>query len=546
MKYNIRLLPVIASLAFPVMLLVWCCTKPTKDFVININSNILSYTATLQFSDAATTGATPGGLAVSLDGDDAAVIYDYSGTKALKLNNGILTVGVAPQSNPTNNTLSFNIKANANNFLPVNIPVSISRTDKNQNFLVPMINLNKTPPGVAAVQPTAAISNGVATTPVNAATTVTASTTTTVSVTVPTGTQFRNAAGNTITGSAVKTVLAAFDPAQPAAMLSLPGGQVQTEVTGGPSPFVFFLPAGFATIIMTVNNTEVKNFSTPITVQIGLNAATFNPVTNTAIKAGDVLDLYSYQVETGIWHYESAVTVTSTGGRLFATFTTNHLTTFLVNVRSTITPCTTRPTLVFNAAEIAANSSDQFIIDIYPSGSGANPAPVFSQYLTLHNKDSLLLTRLPTGNLDIQVYKVDYDHYLLTDYKNRGTSVGRRVINLCAGGSITTAIDITYTPGAYLSGTGVAMCPNDNTKVFLPPNGAQMYYRKSNTPDAYRILGVVVNGAISTTQLTAGQRYDLKGNYSGRQVGRSNILITPGRSFLDSTYVLASDNGLCQ
>jgi hypothetical protein len=546
MKYNIRLIPVILSLVFPVLLFTWCCTKPTKDFVININSDILSYTATLQFTNAAQIGTVPVGLGVSLDGDDEPAIYDYSGFKALRLNNGMLTVGVAPQSNPTNNTLSFNIKANAANYLPVNVPVNISHSTKNQNFLVPMVNINSTPAGVVAAQPVATISNGTATTPVTAATTTNANTTTTVSITVPTGTQFRNAAGNTITGSSVKTVLAAFDPAQPTAMLTLPGGQVQTEVTGGASPSVFFLPAGFATIIMTVGTTEVKNFSTPVNIQMGLNAATFNPITNANIKAGDLIDLYSYQVETGIWHYESAVTIVNAAGRLVINFTTNHLTTFLANVRGNLTPCTATPTVVFNAPAINDNSSDQFIVDIYATGTGNNPAPIFSQYLTIHDKDSLLLRKLPTGNVDIRVFRTDYDHYLLTDYRNRGTRVGGRIVNLCATASQTTILNITYTPGAYLSGTGAAVCPNDNTKIFLPPNGAQVYYRKSATTDSYRILGVVVKGAITTTLLTPGQLYDIKGNYSGRQIGRTNILITPGRSFLDSTHVLTTNSNLCQ
>jgi hypothetical protein len=279
---------------------------------------------------------------------------------------------------------------------------------------------------------------------------------------------------------------------------------------------------------------------------MGVNANTFNPATNTTIKAGDLLDIYSYQVTTGVWTYESAATVTTIAGKPAVSFTTTHLTTFLANVRSAVSPCTARPVLLFHAPAISSNSSDQFIIDIYPTGTGNDPAPVFSQYLTLHDKDSLALSALPAGTVRVRVTKVDYDHYLLNEYKNRGATVGELTTNLCAAADWATMVEINYTPGTYLTGTGIAICQNDNTKKFLPPNGAQLYYRKAATKDDYRILGVVVKATISTSQLVTGQRYDFKGNYGGRQIGKNNILVTQGRSFLDTTYLLTNNSSLCQ
>jgi hypothetical protein len=57
---------------------------------------------------------------------------------------------------------------------------------------------------------------------------------------------------------------------------------------------------------------------------------------------------------------------------------------------------------------------------------------------------------------------------------------------------------------------------------------------------------VVVKATISTSQLVTGQRYDFKGNYGGRQIGKNNILVTQGRSFLDTTYLLTNNSSLCQ
>ena len=527
-----------------VLVITWCCKKPTQDFVINISSNIINYKTTFQFVDAQT-GAVPTGITVAMDGDNAASIYDYSGLKQLQVSrDGFLTVGVDPKDNPTGNILSFNIKSNATNYLAVNTPVTVAATEKNQSYVVSMININNPPAGVKTVQPTATISAGTVTTPVTATTTPDATTTTSVSVTVPNGTQLRDANNAIINGTSVKVVAAAFDPAQQKAMQSLPGGQVQHDVIGGTASEVFFLPAGFATINMTVGSTEVRNFSAPVTVQIGLNANTFNPGTNALIKAGDNLNIYSYQVQTGDWTFERTVAVTASGGRLFASFTTTHLTTFAACVPpGNLRPCSSAPYIVFNAPGIDAASSDLFIVDIYPTGVGNNPPPIYSQYFAIHDRDSLKLTALPTGNLTINVSRVDYDHYLLSDYRNRGTAVANATVNIC-GSTGATPININYTGNNYLKGTGFAICPNDNSRVYLPPDGAEVYYKKSGTTDTKRILGFIVKGAVTTTLLTPGQRYDLSGNYGGKQVGGNNVLIRTGVSFLDSIHII-TDKSYC-
>lgn len=545
MKIKTYLLPVLALLTG--LTITWCCTKPTKDFVINISSNIINYKTTLHFVDATGGNSIPAGLTVSLDGPDASKIYDYSGTKELKLeeSTGTLTVGVDPRYNPTGNVLSFNVKSSAPNYLTVNTPLTVASTERNQAYVVTMINLNNTPAGVKAVQPTAAISGGTAGTPVQAATTADATTTTTAAVTVPTGTQFRDANNNLINGSSVKVVVAAFDPAQPQAMQAFPGGQLQTQVVGGSASEVFMLPAAFTTVNMSIGNTEVRNFSAPITIQLGVNTNTFNPSTNAVVKVGDNLNIYSYQVQTGSWTFEKTAPVTNVGGKLVVEFTTTHLTTFAACVPpGNVRPCTgSKPYLVFNAPGIDPASSDVFIVDIYPTGVGANPAPIYSQYVPVHNGDSLQLTSLPTGNLNIQVSRVDYDHYQLSDYKNRGANVGSATATLC--GSSTIPVNISFNGSNYLKGTGVAVCPNDNSKVYLPPNDAEVYYRRSGTGDAYRILGFIVDESVTTTLLTPGERYDIKGNYGGKLVGRSNITIRTGTSFLDSIHIINNGSSFC-
>lgn len=545
MKNQQRYLLYITGILLPLMTIVWCCTKPTKDFIINVNSNIITYTATFDFTDART-GAVPRGLNVSLTGPDAAFIYDYSGSKNLQFLNGKVTIGVHPHNNPAGNaTLSFNLVATADNYLPVNIPVIIGSTNYNQNFSVPLINTDTPPDGVATREQNNAITGSTTPSLVTVATNTNATTTASVSLIIPAGTQLRNAANATIAGTSVNSVVAAFDPAQPIPSVSLPGGLVQTNVSGGPSASLVFQPAGFATVILKIGNTEVKNFSQPVTVQLGLNATTYNPVTNAPIKAGDVLDIYSYQVETGVWKYESTANITSTGGRLFANFNVNHLCSFLAHVRNPVQPCTNGASISFNAPQINPNSSELFILDITPTGLGNNAAPVLSQYINLHDKDVIHFRRISAGAVNIKVSQVDYNHYKLYDYRNRGTQVGSINVNMCAAGQ-PPAIPINYAPGTYLTGTGVAVCPNNPSVVFLPPDGAQVYYRRSGSGDQFRILGTIVNQGITTTQLTTGQFYDLTGNYSGKLVGRTNILIREGLSFLDSTVVLKADGRFCQ
>lgn len=543
MKNQKRLIAVVTGITLPLLSVIWCCTKPTKDFIININSDIISYTATFTITDAKT-GGVPSGLTASLAGTDSAHIYDYSGTRALKISGGVITVGVDPKYNPSGSTtLSFSLLADANNYLSVNVPVTIGSTNYSQSFAVQMININNAPEGVSVRQQTNTISGGTTSSTITAATLARADATTTTSISIPAGTQFQDASGNIISGSSLITQLASYDPAD--ALQLLPGGQVQNNVAGGPSSTVVFTPAGFSTVVMKVGSTEVKKFSKPVEVLIGLNPDIITPSTGTAIKAGDQIDIYSYSEDTGIWTFEKTITVTGSGSNLFADFTTTHLCSFIAHCRNTMQACTSPSPIGFNAPNISDKSSEVFIIDIF-STQGNTSVPVVSQYIAIHDKDSVQLRGIPSGNVHVKVSLVDYTHYSLKDYSNRGTSVYDNTISLCSGSTAATYININYTPGSYLSGTGKVVCPNDASRVYLPPDGAQVYYRKSSTTDAFRILGLIVDQSITTSQLTVGQSYDFRGNYSGRTVGRTNVLIRAGSNFMDTTMVVTSGSPLCQ
>lgn len=525
--------------------LVWRCTKPTQDFIINISSNIIKYKATLQFTDASDDVTVPKGLTVSLGGEDTASIYDYSGSKRLILSSsGHLTVGLDPSVDPSAEEVSFYVTASAPGYVTATIPVKINAMLNSQNFPVPMLKISTPPEGVKIVQPTVPISGGATSTPVNVGTTTDANTQVAATIAIPTGTELRDEDNRPVSGGNVVVTLAAFDPASPTAMASLPGGQIQTAVEGGPSAEVYLLPAGFTSIHMKAGQTDIRNFSKEVNVQIELNNDMMNPETNATVKAGDNLNVYSFREQTGQWYFEKSIKVTASGNKLMASFGTNHLTTFAACMPpGNVKPCTSNPSITFNAPGIDAGSSDPYIVDVYSTvleGQG----PVYSEFMTIHNGDVLNLTAVPTGDLEIKVSRVDYDHYLLRDYNNRGPLVGSARVNLCNTSSLT--VEVAGPAATYLKGTGYAVCPNDNSRRYLPPNGAQVYYRKSGSGDAVRLLGFIVNGAVTTTLLTPGERYDIQGNYGGQLVGGSRILIRPGVSFLDSIYTIQTVGGsLC-
>jgi len=355
---------------------------------------VFQYTASVQLTDptmsAVLADAVPKGLTLTLKGPDAASVYDFSGFKALKINGGVVTVGLDPSIDLSGGrVVTFTILAEAPGYRDENISFTFSSTTPpNQPLRVRnMLNLANLQPGVTVSNATTPVTGGVVGAPIVATTPLSGTAVQTATVSIPTGTQLRDVTGALVnTGSETLTVVN-LDVEKPSSVLYLPNQDlIQPVSVGGVMQDVAFTPAGITTVEMTAaNGTEIRNFSQPISVTMNLDPTTINPATNSPILPGDAIDFYSYDASKDLWSYESSGVIQTLAGKLFTTLSVTHLTTFLCSVKGK-SPCSNPITVSFAGSSYLppVSSTDNYKIRVYYL-RGGKQTEVLSTYLAINS-----------------------------------------------------------------------------------------------------------------------------------------------------------------
>jgi hypothetical protein len=112
----------------------------------------------------------------------------------------------------------------------------------------------------------------------------------------------------------------------------LPTGGVATnpvDANGKSLANPFDLPnfAGFVSVVMSNDQGQiVKQLSKPLELSLELNPATYNPRTKTNIKAGDMLPIFSFDIDKYQWKAEGESKIIQEGSKLIARLSISHLT----------------------------------------------------------------------------------------------------------------------------------------------------------------------------------------------------------------------------
>lgn len=472
------------------------CRNPAYEVNVLFDAQVITYKAGLQLKDA-NGGTLPANTDVTITGTDAEAIYDFSGTKKIYAPNGVITLGVHPKQIPTaSKTLSFNVIIKIPGYEEKNIPMTIAVNQFSQDIKgITMVKTTvPTPYTSVAVKDFPLGANGATTSVSSFATPSTSAVPQTTSISIPSGTTFRDANGNLLTGGSLTAQAINFDASDPALVSLFPGGDLSaTNVVGkdGTVGEAFFSPAGFTDITMFVGGVEVRQFSNPINVSIQVSPTFKLNGSATAIKAGDVLSVYSYQVSTGQFKYETEVAASVDGsGKLAIPFTTNHLTKFIVGEVFSKAGCKI-PEVTFIAPWLDANSTT-VTIDIY----------TLDGTKLLATADEVIFngTKVPFENLP--PFAVSYI------IKRGTTTIGAgNITDPCAGAGLSITLPNPATPVDLVTLLLNVKCPQGQITV---PN-FDLYYKAVGAPESqYALLGTVTNGSIKTTLLKVGTNYDFR------------------------------------
>jgi hypothetical protein len=473
------------------------CRNPAYEVNVLFDAQVITYKAGLQLTDA-NGAALPGNIDVTVTGTNAGSIYDFSGTRKIYAPNGVITLGVHPKEVPkAGETLSFNVIVKIPGYEEKNIPITIGFGQFTQDIKgITMVKTTVPTPYTSVVVKDFPLGTGGATTAISSfSTPSTNDVPQTTTISIPTGTTFKDANGALLTGGALTAQAINFDASDPALVSLFPGGDLSAPNVvdkDGTVGEAFFSPAGFTDITMFVGGVEVKQFSTPINVSIQVDPKFKLEGSTTDVKAGDVLSVYSYQVSTGQFKYETDVAVRAdASGKLSIPFTTTHLTKFIVGQVFSKRKCKT-PQVTFIAPWLGTNST-VVSIEILTLDGSRRVAITESQ--EVFNGTIVSFDKLPPFAV----------RYVIK--QGTTTVAAGNMADPCAGTAVSITLPSPVTPVDLVTLLLNVKCPQGQITV---PN-FDLYYKAVGTPDSqYALLGTVTKGSINTTLLKVNTSYDFR------------------------------------
>lgn len=466
------------------------CKKPTEGISPIISFNYSEFTASFQFVDAVT--GEPIGFSnsnekvtVTIEGDDKSLIRDNIGSTSITPSKGFLTLAVKKDVKPTSsNPINFHVVAHANGYLSTSQPVEI-RTKGTQHFVVYMVKINNTPEGVAAIVNSNLSSNssGVVSSAFVLQTpdAETNSEKVKAKVTVPQGTTLLDKNMQPVTGT-ITTTMVHFNNQDEASLKSFPGGFAANTTNQGD---IFFKTGGFVALEMkNGSGKEVKNFSTPISMNIQIPANTTN-FDGMPIQDGMSIPIWSYDPDLGEWTKESDATIyfNSSTGKFEVDFEMSHLSYW--NLDWYENRCTTGATV--NISSNVSNTYFGYSKLKYPNGQLLS-----SSNINIKNGTSFSFLYSPLNqSVTLEVYK---------KYNSSTPLQTLSIANICSG---NYSLDVQLEPNPTVNLTVNATCANKPNQIIRPSGSI---YADSGY-DGLEYVGEMIDGQISTNILEFGLTY---------------------------------------
>ncbi|MFY8109517.1 MAG: hypothetical protein ACOVO9_11015, partial [Bacteroidia bacterium] len=291
---------------------------PTENVQIKIDTEkLLPVNFSLQFVDQATGSAiVDKEVKIEISGSGASKIYEISGTKTFKVANGMINLSILKEAIPSEtNPLNFTVTASAEGYL-ASTSTLIYTDAESKSFDIPMVSLNNLPESITKtsvkVDNTA---DGLA-----ADLTITPSKVPTIntgmSLTIPAGTKFLDASGNTLSGSFDAKVYY-FSPESEALQYTPQGdenGEISVKYKNNQTVKYVSIDAAVAYIEISNSNGFVASFSKPVSVTMDVHKDMMNIETSAQVKAGDSLEFISRNLTSTDWGFQKNTVVQDLGG----------------------------------------------------------------------------------------------------------------------------------------------------------------------------------------------------------------------------------------
>ncbi|KGL64114.1 hypothetical protein [Polaribacter sp. Hel1_85] len=336
MKNTIQKLTLILVVSFT--FLVGCTEFFDKidDFNVGVTNTIFEQSAVIELQDyfGDQQNIIDTNLKVEFSGADADKLVNEAGEFTISETDGFIQLNVNPNKSTGVKELNFDVTISGGDYTTTTYPVTL--TDTVSHIKLPLVDDSKIYKGTNTASKTVSLTNNTTTIATTTKTSLTNSLTTS-SVTIKTGTQFKDASDNVLTGSNVNIEVTNTDPLSevlpPTSILTFKDSN-DAEITGKEATFV----TGNTNIKMDVNSTAVKKFTNAIDVAIEIPSDATNPNTGNQVQLGDTFPVYTNEEESFNWTYHGLGTVTAgnTADTFNISFETTHLSNYtVVNFKDT-------------------------------------------------------------------------------------------------------------------------------------------------------------------------------------------------------------------
>ncbi len=277
-----------------------------------ITYDLLKTKITVVFVDAATKDIIANkSVKVTVTGEFKDAVVDISGLKHNTYNsaNGFMTLALLPDDmyKPSeNNPVRFSLKAEANGYITASKSVTV-KTDGNYHIKMFLINSETLADGVVKIYKTN-LGNIVNDTLIQKISVSTPNLE--ARLIIPEKTVLLDNEGKALSGP-LKILLEYFSNKSNDVLSAFPGGIVSSQKRNGAINDGMFYSAGFVSFTIYGNNGKkavVFQNKKPV-LEMLVDAGTYNPVTKTQISAGDMISVFNFNTDEGIWNYEQNDTI---------------------------------------------------------------------------------------------------------------------------------------------------------------------------------------------------------------------------------------------
>ncbi|RCS26963.1 hypothetical protein DUT90_07555 [Polaribacter sp. WD7] len=493
------------------------CENPLKDFTVAIDTAVFQKNATITIFDPTnpTNLDGTGKVEIELLGDDAGKIVSDGGSKTnFPVVDGVLQLAVNPANAGEN--INFVVKVSGDDYLTTTIPVNINENDTLVTIAANMVNINDTADGINLMEDDKSLNNGTLEEDFVVATDNSGDNEAT-EVTIASGTEFKDANGNLIKGAGdLKVRVVNFGSQDDESLNSFPGGFSPAAIeleNGEIDTEGSFSTAGFTSIDMFVGNTEVKEFSEPITIKMDVDSEVVNPNTGEKIKKGDILPVWSYSKDDGKWKYHCDTTVEEEDGQLFTVCTTTHLSWY--NLDYWARGCTSRRRFDVNvvAPGVSSSSGYRLVTALVFAGTNQSVSYKSNRVQNFFNGRSFGYYRTPNANLQFVVYDG-------TSRYNKGNEIYRsNTFNGCDSNQITINLEEfrSSLPPQPVN-VNINFSGNCDGNIIKPSSYLYMktdYTYRGRTYTYWRYAGYIRSGRVTIYNVFLNREYEFKTYYKG-------------------------------